>query len=213
MAKEEKENEELDENLDLVSALEDMDLDGNKRQPRVDEILNMGNPVFKHDVASKKLQLVLDELMKLVKKKKDEGIVEKAVIVSQWTSMLEIVKLHISKLGIKSTEINGQVPVKSRGAIVEDFNTNDRGPQVMLLSLGAGGVGLNLVGANHLFLLDCHWNPQLEAAGLRQDLSSRTDQGGVHPQVGLQLVFLDCLLLTPVHFVCFAKCIGHLMLV
>ena len=32
----------------------------------------------------------------------------------------------------------------------------------MLLSLGAGGVGLNLVGANHLFLLDMHWNPQLE---------------------------------------------------
>lgn len=33
----------------------------------------------------------------------------------------------------------------------------------MLLSLGAGGVGLNLVGANHLFLLDMHWNPQLES--------------------------------------------------
>lgn len=34
--------------------------------------------------------------------------------------------------------------------------------QVLLLSLGAGGVGLNLVGANHLFMLDMHWNPQLE---------------------------------------------------
>lgn len=32
----------------------------------------------------------------------------------------------------------------------------------MLLSLTAGGVGLNLVGANHLFFLDLHWNPQLE---------------------------------------------------
>jgi transcription termination factor 2 len=32
----------------------------------------------------------------------------------------------------------------------------------MLLSLAAGGVGLNLVGANHLFLIDMHWNPQLE---------------------------------------------------
>ena len=53
--------------------------------------------------------------------------------------------------------------VKLRGIIVEDFNKNPRGAQVMLLSLGAGGVGLNLVGANHLFLLDMHWNPQLEA--------------------------------------------------
>lgn len=34
--------------------------------------------------------------------------------------------------------------------------------QVMLLSLTAGGVGLNLVGGNHLFLVDLHWNPQLE---------------------------------------------------
>ena len=36
-------------------------------------------------------------------------------------------------------------------------------PQVMLLSLQAGGVGLNLVGANHLFMLDMHWNPQMES--------------------------------------------------
>ena len=57
----------------------------------------------------------------------------------------------------------GQVPVKDRGAIVDAFNRVDRGPQVMLLSLAAGGVGLNLVGANHLFLLDLHWNPQLES--------------------------------------------------
>lgn len=35
--------------------------------------------------------------------------------------------------------------------------------QIMLLSLTAGGVGLNLVGANNLLLLDPHWNPQLEA--------------------------------------------------
>lgn len=35
-------------------------------------------------------------------------------------------------------------------------------PQVMLLSLQAGGVGLNLVGANHLFIVDMHWNPALE---------------------------------------------------
>ena len=46
---------------------------------------------------------------------------------------------------------------------VEDFNRKNGGAEVMLLSLGAGGVGLNLVGANHLFLLDMHWNPQLEA--------------------------------------------------
>merc|ERR1719492_555004 len=77
--------------------------------------------------------------------------------------MLGIIKAHVSKIGMKCAEINGQVPVKQRGDIVEDFNKNPRGAQVMLLSLQAGGVGLNLVGANHLFLLDMHWNPQQEA--------------------------------------------------
>lgn len=58
---------------------------------------------------------------------------------------------------------SGKIPVKDRGNIVSEFNRRNGGPQVMLLSLAAGGVGLNLVGANHLFLLDMHWNPQLEA--------------------------------------------------
>ena len=84
------------------------------------------------------------------------------MIVSQWTSMLNIIKKHVERLGMKCAEINGQVPVKLRGDIVTDFNKTNRGADVMLLSLGAGGVGLNLVGANHLFLLDMHWNPQLE---------------------------------------------------
>merc|ERR1712018_797172 len=97
------------------------------------------------------------------KKRNETGVTEKAVIVSQWTSMLLIIKNHVKNLGFKVSEINGQVPVKLRGGIVEDFNRKNGGAEVMLLSLGAGGVGLNLVGANHLFLLDMHWNPQLEA--------------------------------------------------
>lgn len=36
------------------------------------------------------------------------------------------------------------------------------GPKILLLSLCAGGVGLNLTGANHLFMMSVHWNPQLE---------------------------------------------------
>ena len=70
---------------------------------------------------------------------------DKAVIVSQWTSMLDIVKSHVVAMGMKCVEINGTVPVKERGAIVDAFNKVNRGPQIMLLSLAAGGVGLNLV--------------------------------------------------------------------
>jgi transcription termination factor 2 len=42
------------------------------------------------------------------------------------------------------------------------FNNPNSNPRILLLSLTAGGVGLNLIGANHLLLFDIHWNPQLE---------------------------------------------------
>ena len=53
--------------------------------------------------------------------------------------------------------------LKTQGGIVEDFNRKGASAQVMLFSLAVGGVGLNSIGANHLFFLDMHWNPKLEA--------------------------------------------------
>ncbi|KAF6717042.1 Transcription termination factor 2 [Oryzias melastigma] len=85
-----------------------------------------------------------------------------SVIVSQWTSMLSIVAVHLRQMGLTFGVIDGSVNPKRRMDLVEDFNTNPKGPQVMLVSLCAGGVGLNLVGGNHLFLIDMHWNPALE---------------------------------------------------
>lgn len=87
---------------------------------------------------------------------------QKSVIVSQWTSMLKIVAVHLKRIGLSYATIDGSVNPKLRMDMVEEFNTNPRGPQVMLVSLCAGGVGLNLIGGNHLFLLDMHWNPALE---------------------------------------------------
>uniref|UniRef100_A0AAY5F3B0 Transcription termination factor 2 n=1 Tax=Electrophorus electricus TaxID=8005 RepID=A0AAY5F3B0_ELEEL len=85
-----------------------------------------------------------------------------SVIVSQWTSMLHIVAVHLKKMGLHFGVIDGTVNPKRRMDLVEDFNTNPKGPQVMLVSLCAGGVGINLTGGNHLFLIDMHWNPALE---------------------------------------------------
>uniref|UniRef100_A0A673GCP7 Transcription termination factor 2 n=1 Tax=Sinocyclocheilus rhinocerous TaxID=307959 RepID=A0A673GCP7_9TELE len=87
---------------------------------------------------------------------------QKSVIVSQWTSMLHIVAVHLEKMGLKFAVIDGTVNPKRRMDLVEEFNTNPKGPQVMLVSLCAGGVGINLIGGNHLFLIDMHWNPALE---------------------------------------------------
>ena len=72
---------------------------------------------------------VIEELLKI----KDSKSGEKAIIVSQWTSMLLIVKDHLQNVGIRCHSISGQVLVKDRPAIVEDFNNNARGPKVCCL--------------------------------------------------------------------------------
>lgn len=112
---------------------------------------------------------------------------DKVVVVSQWTSVLDIIARHLQRERIYFVELNGKTPIKIRNDIVVSFNKpNSRERvrkifnlfdidkkviqfdlfvclQIMLLSLVAGGVGLNLVGANQLLLVDPHWNPQLEA--------------------------------------------------
>ncbi|VBB28990.1 unnamed protein product, partial [Acanthocheilonema viteae] len=87
---------------------------------------------------------------------------DKCVIVSQWTSLLNILEYHLGQKKILYTFISGKVSSKDRQSRANSFNKIDSGPRVMLLSLTAGGVGLNLVGGNHLFLVDLHWNPALE---------------------------------------------------
>ncbi|XP_053168273.1 transcription termination factor 2 isoform X3 [Hemicordylus capensis] len=112
--------------------------------------------LFESTRQSTKLLHLLEELKTI------QGLSQKSVIVSQWTSMLKVVALHLKKLGLRYATVDGSVNPKQRMDVVEEFNNNPKGPQVMLISLLAGGVGLNLIGGNHLFLFDMHWNPALE---------------------------------------------------
>ncbi|XP_059198691.1 transcription termination factor 2 [Centropristis striata] len=114
--------------------------------------------LFEDTSESTKIAAIVSEL-KAIRQKCDD---QKSVIVSQWTSMLKIVAVHLKQIGLRYGVIDGSVNPKHRMDLVEEFNTNPNGPQVMLVSLCAGGVGLNLIGGNHLFLIDMHWNPALE---------------------------------------------------
>ncbi|XP_056908679.1 transcription termination factor 2-like isoform X1 [Takifugu flavidus] len=114
--------------------------------------------VFEETSESTKISAILSELKMIRENDSDQ----KSVIVSQWTSMLRIVAVHLRRIGLRYGIIDGTVNPKQRMDLVEEFNTNSKGPQVMLVSLCAGGVGLNLIGGNHLFLIDMHWNPALE---------------------------------------------------
>ncbi|XP_053561728.1 transcription termination factor 2 isoform X2 [Bombina bombina] len=114
--------------------------------------------LFESDSQSTKISALVDELRNI----SHSSETQKSVIVSQWTSMLRVVAVHLKSIGLSYATIDGSVNPKQRMDLVEEFNINPRGPQVMLVSLCAGGVGLNLIGGNHLFLLDMHWNPALE---------------------------------------------------
>ncbi len=91
----------------------------------------------------------------------DEAVSEghKALVFSQWTSMLDKVEPALQKAGIPYVRLDGST--RNRGAVVERFQ-DPAGPPVFLISLKAGGTGLNLTAADHVFLLDPWWNPAVE---------------------------------------------------
>ena len=84
----------------------------------------------------------------------------KALVFSQWTSLLDLVEPGLRARAIAFARLDGST--RDRGAVVERFQGED-GPPLMLLSLRAGGTGLNLTAADHVFLLDPWWNPAVEA--------------------------------------------------
>jgi len=83
----------------------------------------------------------------------------KALVFSQWTSLLDLIEPALAAAEIPFTRLDGTT--RDRGGVVAQFQAAD-GPPVMLLSLKAGGVGLNLTAADHVFLVDPWWNPATE---------------------------------------------------
>ncbi|XP_060834139.1 metacaspase-2-like isoform X4 [Rhopalosiphum padi] len=119
--------------------------------------LNSDNNIFKKTWISTKIKVICD----LVKKNILIGGTDKAIIVSEWPSFLYLIRKNLAHY--KTEMFSGAIPIVKRNKIIREFNNPDGGPQILLLSLKAGGVGLNLMVANHLFLMDVHWNPQMEA--------------------------------------------------
>lgn len=88
---------------------------------------------------------------------------DKALVFTQFTEMGEIIKRYLQEIfAIEVPFLHGGVVKKKRDLMVEKFqNGNDRIP-IFLLSLKAGGTGLNLTAANHVFHFDRWWNPSVE---------------------------------------------------
>lgn len=86
---------------------------------------------------------------------------DKCIIFSQWTSMLDMLEEPLAQLGLKFCRLDGAMAQHQREQAVKDFN-NKPEIQLFLISMKAGGLGLNLVSANRVFLLDPWWNPSTE---------------------------------------------------
>ena len=97
-----------------------------------------------------KLKSMLEEIV-------DEG--HRILLFSQFVDMLDIIKAWLDKVGIKYEYLTGKT--KDRQSAVEHFNT-DPTVKIFLISLKAGGTGLNLTGADYVIHYDPWWNPAVE---------------------------------------------------
>lgn len=119
--------------------------------------------------SSAKLDALLKDVGAIQERRLANGgtAVGKVVVFSQFTSMLDLVGIALKREEYRTLRIDGSVSQVSRAKILEQFETEGElqpgASNILLVSLRAGGVGLNLVAAAHAFLLDIHWNPQVDA--------------------------------------------------
>ncbi|WP_260869818.1 DEAD/DEAH box helicase [Bacillus thuringiensis] len=108
---------------------------------------------------SSKLEQLLEITKQAISNKK------RLLIFSQFSSMLQLIYKELKKEGISSFYLDGQTPSKDRVHMADQFNQGEK--EVFLISLKAGGTGLNLTGADTVILYDLWWNPAIEeqAAG------------------------------------------------
>jgi superfamily II DNA or RNA helicase len=99
----------------------------------------------------------LDRMEEILVEVVSEG--HKVLVFSQWTTLLDRVETRLAALGIDWTRLDGST--RDRQAVIDRFQSDD-GPPVFLLSLKAGGFGLNLTAADYVIHLDPWWNPAVE---------------------------------------------------
>ncbi|XP_069008745.1 helicase-like transcription factor isoform X1 [Embiotoca jacksoni] len=108
---------------------------------------------------SSKVQALMGNLLRL--RYEDRSI--KCLVVSQFTRFLTILETPLREHGFSFVRLDGTINQKKRTQVIQEFQSSAAGgPAIMLLSLKAGGVGLNLSAASHVFLMDPAWNPATE---------------------------------------------------
>src|SRR5690606_10025602 len=104
------------------------------------------------DGSSSKIEMLLEQI-------EDHSEHHKILIFSQFVSMLDLIQKELTKREINFLTLTGKT--KNREAVVNEFQ-NDPAIKIFLISLKAGGTGLNLTEADYVYLVDPWWNPAVE---------------------------------------------------
>jgi non-specific serine/threonine protein kinase len=114
--------------------------------------------IMKDDEKFPNVSIKLDELVREI----TENISDhKALIFSQFLGMLALIRQRLDELGIKYQYFDGSTSAPDREKAIQGFQ-NDDTCRVFLISLKAGGVGLNLTAADYVYIVDPWWNPAVE---------------------------------------------------
>ncbi|EPQ60320.1 hypothetical protein GLOTRDRAFT_112995 [Gloeophyllum trabeum ATCC 11539] len=105
----------------------------------------------------------LEALLRNLKRLRDQDPCFRAVVFSQFTSFLDLIGKALQREKFTWYRFDGSMNVKKRNEAVAEFKAASRSPKVLIVSLKAGGVGLNLTNANHVFMMDCWWNAATES--------------------------------------------------
>lgn len=100
----------------------------------------------------------LIQALDIIQTAKSNG--RRILLFSQFTGMLDILEEELAKKEITTFYLRGSTPISKRQEMVDRFNRGDK--DVFLISLKAGGTGLNLTGADTVILYDLWWNPAVE---------------------------------------------------
>ncbi|KAK4482804.1 hypothetical protein RD792_009974 [Penstemon davidsonii] len=103
----------------------------------------------------------ISKLIDCLEKIRGSGSGEKSIVFSQWTSFLDILEIALKKRHFGFLRYDGKLVQKDKEKVLHEFNETKE-KRVLLMSLKAGGVGLNLTAASNVFIMDPWWNPAVE---------------------------------------------------
>ncbi|KZT62310.1 hypothetical protein CALCODRAFT_426276 [Calocera cornea HHB12733] len=120
------------------------------------------SPAIKFRKNSSNTSTKLNALSTNLRRLRDQDPTFRAVVFSQFTGFLDMIETVLDRDDIPWVRLDGSMSQKERTRALEEFAKPTRSPKVFLISLKAGGVGLNLTTANHVFMMDCWWNASVE---------------------------------------------------